>query len=254
MRLVADAQNPVPDRWREHFELVDPEASITDENFYLRFSNDALRLCRGDDLRGICVRVEDVHRRLKGDFQLGRACAAGSRGSLHVLDAMAGLGVDGLALALRGHRVTLVERNVVLWALLDDLLRRLDFALDLDKVDLHLGDCRTLFLTESQSRSKFDVVYLDPMFPTRSKGALPGKNMQYIAALLESSMDSEANSGEIDIAELVESGRATAVSHVVLKRRRKDPVVISPDWQIRGRSVRYDMFRRRAESRSGIQD
>ena len=242
MRLVVSAQESIPESWRSRFELVTADELPPGEDFHLRFTDDALRLCRGRDARGICVRADDIHRRLKGDFLLGRACVAGAGGRVHVLDAMAGLGIDGVALALRGHRVTLVERNVVLWALLDDLLRRLDLA----DVDLHCADSRELFLTPTVSDRVFDVVYLDPMFPARSKGALPGKNMQYVSALLDATEETESTATNPAITRLVELAQSSAASHVVLKRRRKEPVLLTPDWQIKGRSVRYDMFRSRA--------
>ena len=33
-----------------------------------------------------------------------------------------------------------------------------------------------------------------------------------------------------------------ARSRVVLKRRLKDPVALKPDWTLKGRSVRYDVY------------
>ena len=83
--------------------------------------------------------------------------------------------------------------------------------------------------------AEFDVIYFDPMFPVRGKTALPGKRMQYLAGLLG---DDPPFTGS-----LVELGRRQARSRVVVKRRSKDPVIARPDWQITGRTVRYDVYR-----------
>ena len=87
--------------------------------------------------------------------------------------------------------------------------------------------------------SVYDVICLDPMFPQRRKKALPGKRMQYLGALLEQS-ELEADS---DAADMVLRARPHARSRVVLKRRLKDPPAGAADWSLKGRSVRYDVFR-----------
>jgi 16S rRNA (guanine1516-N2)-methyltransferase len=83
----------------------------------------------------------------------------------------------------------------------------------------------------------FDVVYLDPMFPVRRKGALPRLKAQLLADV--------ALPLEIDEATLVDVARIRARERVVLKRRGRDPSVAVPDWQIRGTRVRFDVYRGR---------
>jgi 16S rRNA (guanine1516-N2)-methyltransferase len=83
--------------------------------------------------------------------------------------------------------------------------------------------------------SGYDVVYLDPMFPGRSKRALPGKRLQVLAAL--------AVADPRPLSLWLEAAVAAARHRVVLKRRSKDPLVARPDWQIRGRTVRFDVYR-----------
>ena len=43
--------------------------------------------------------------------------------------------------------------------------------------------------------------------------------------------------------DIAPTARARARARVVLKRRLKDPIELTPDWSLRGRSVRYDVFR-----------
>ncbi len=216
------------ERWRAHFRLVESVPERESE-FYLRFRDGRLSLCKGGDERGVEVRVQDVERRTRGDFLLGRACG-GRRGSVpSILDATAGLGLDGVALAMAGYRMTLMEREPVLWVLLDNLLQRVG----LNGVTLHLGETETML--DSSNPPSWDVIYLDPMFPDRNKTALPAKRMQYLAAVLGDSRPFDDR--------LIDKARTKARSRVVLKRRLKDPMIGRPDWQIRGRSVRFDVYR-----------
>ncbi len=200
--------------------------------FHLRYGNRRLELVRRGDARGLAVERAEIERRLRGPFLLGRACGIRKGTRLRVLDATAGLGIDGLALVLAGQEVHLVERHPVLWALLGDLLDRLGG--EVVGARLTLGDSRLLL---EQNHDSFDVICFDPMFPARGKTALPGKRMQYLAALL----DEETTLDEDDI----ELAKERAGSRVVLKRRARDPVIGRPDWTIRGRSIRYDVYRGR---------
>jgi 16S rRNA (guanine1516-N2)-methyltransferase len=143
-----------------------------------------------------------------------------------VLDAMAGWGVDALVLTSRGCRVTPIERHPALAALAEDLARRsgnLDVA------------CRVGDGFAALAAGPFDVIYLDPMFPVRGKDALPGRRLQWLAEL--------ASPDPRPLTAWLDEAVAQARRRVVLKRRRRDPLVRAPDWQILGRTVRYDVFR-----------
>jgi len=237
MELICSEDDLARERhWCSHFRVVSSLAGgPADSRFYLHYRDGVLALCRVDDPVGVFVRTDEIRRRLKGDFALGRACGIRRGHTLNILDATAGLGMDGLALALSGQHVVLVEREPVLWALLADLLARLS---DVD-ASLILGDSAEVLSTETEQH--FDVVYIDPMFPARGKTALPGKRMQYLSELLAAARPFDDS--------LVELAREHAVSRVVLKRRLKDATVGIPDWQIKGRSIRYDVYRGRAGSR-----
>lgn len=238
MKLVCAAAHRQHLGWLETlFEVVVSDAAEPDgsaDPFYLRFDDGVLQLCRAGETRGIFVDPAEIHRRLRGEFLLGRACGLSRDSRPHILDATAGLGVDGLALRSRGARLHMVERHPALWALLGDLLMRADIS----DVELTLGDSHSFLDVEAP----YDVVYYDPMFAPRSKTALPGKRMQYAAALVESA---EANEAGVDEAQ-IRLAQSCARSRVVLKRRAKDPSIGVPDWTIRGRSIRYDAYQGRA--------
>ena len=249
MKLFCDPECvPGVDRWKGYFEVTEypPEAAPT--GLYLRFHDDRLHLCKGADDRGVKVGVSDIRRRLQGTFALAKACGARQGRSLAILDCTAGLGVDGAALALLGNRLSLVERNRVLWAMLDDLLQQPG----MPAAKLICADSRVI-LEEGAGSSvrSFDVVYLDPMFPARGKSALPGKRMQYLDTLLTAGTHSANIQGdELSLEHMIELARQTVTSRVVLKRRLKDPMIEQPDWQIKGRTVRYDVYRAGPEGES----
>lgn len=218
-------------RWQLHFELVeDSTLELAPDEFHLRFSRGVLSLHRGgDDHAGIRIDGTETLRRLKGISALLKAC--GPPSGRVILDATAGLGTDLLLLHSKGFAVQGIERNPVLYALLDSYL----LAQEMNDIPLTLADAHDEL--ESVSTPTADVIYLDPMFPETGKTALPGKSMQYLRALLDDS--TEAPDALLALA------RARAGDRVVLKRRRKDPVIGEPAWQVKGKSVRYDVYRPR---------
>ncbi len=222
------ALNPVTNATELLRKLASHGDRLQTTGFYLYYHHDRLTLCRGQDTQGVWVRLNDIKRRLQGEFSLARACGNKSGSTLNILDATAGLGIDALALRGRGNRLTLTEREPVLWALLSDLLRR---AASPD-VMLHHMDAKSI-LTQ---HAAFDVVYVDPMFAQRRKTALPNKRMQYLGDLLHEPVND-------NLVDFIEQARLAARNRVVLKRRLRDPEVLVPDWQIRGKTIRYDVFR-----------
>lgn len=197
---------------------------------FLWAAPDHLELHAADPrLGGVWVEATELRRRAADGSTLKRACGALADAS--VLDPMAGWGVDALLLAAAGARVVAVEQEPALHALGRDLARRTGIS----GVEFHCGDGRRALATAE----RFDLVYLDPMFPAHGKTALPGKRMQVTRAL----PGAETDMSEEELLCWIEAGRAAARRRVVLKRRLKDPVVGSPHWQIKGRSVRYDVYR-----------
>jgi len=199
-----------------------------------------LELCARDAGARVCLDLDDVQRRLRQGKKLALAKACGVRPGLRVLDGMAGLGLDGITLAMLGCDVLMVERDPQLFVLLQDAIARaradVSFALS---IECREGDVRDVLA----GRDEFDTVYLDPMFPPRDKAALPRKSAQVLGELLGASDE--------DLRELVAAARARARGRVVVKRRRHDATWLQPDWQIVGRSVRFDVYRGTARSETG---
>lgn len=158
----------------------------------------------------------------RGPMAIARAC--GARAGLTVLDAMAGWGADGLALAGAGCAVTMTESHPMVFAMLVDLLERCA-----PHVRVELEDARR------RIPAGFDVVYLDPMFEPRRKTALPGKPMQVLRDVV--GRDAPDLAGTLALA------RRHARERVVLKRHTHASAVGAPDWRIPGRTVRFDVYR-----------
>ena len=155
--------------------------------------------------------------------ELGIARACGAQRGVKLLDATAGWGTDGLTLALLGCAATLVECSPRAFPLLEDLAQRSGLP-----ARIHLGDART------HMADGFDVIYLDPMFEPHPKSALPGKALQVLRDIA-----GEAPAAPIDLLALA---RRHARSRVVLKRRARSRPLVAPNWQIKGRTVRFDVY------------
>lgn len=177
-----------------------------------------------------------THRRRAGHNEpLGRAVGVGKWRDLHVADATAGLGRDSFVLADLGCRVTMFERSPVVFALLRDGLRR-GLASDNPRVAEACGRLQLQsgeFEAQSHGR-RFDVVYLDPMFPARRKSARVKKEMWIFQQLLEG----ESSPG------LLEAALAAARHRVVVKRPARAPALAGrePAFVLPGKTVRFDVY------------
>ncbi len=148
-----------------------------------------------------------------------------------VMDATAGLGRDSAVLTGLGCRVSALERQVVVHALLQDAQWRAD------------GLCR-IELLPCQSALDFwsrkllerpDIVYLDPMYPERGKLALAKKELQVLRALAGSDEDAD---------QLLAPALAHARRRVVVKRHPQAPWLANrkPAHSLTGERARYDVY------------
>lgn len=159
-----------------------------------------------------------------------------------VLDATAGLGADAFVLASLGAQVDLLERNSDVYALLNDgLLRALagdtDIAAIANRMTLLACQESVAFLQQSAAFDKsYDCVFLDPMFPERSKAAKVKKAMQYLHDV--------AGIDEAQEPLLLNAAKALAQKRVVAKRPKLAPYLadVKPDLQFKGKTLRYDVY------------
>ena len=156
---------------------------------------------------------------------------------LRVVDATAGLGRDAFVLAQLGCSVTLIERQPLIAALLEDGLRRAladaEVAAIVGRMSLLRGDAiETLRAWPDEPPQ---IIYLDPMFPQREKSALVKKEMRLFRTLA---------GADDDAPELLSTALTLATHRVVVKRPRKAPAIAgeTPGYTLEGKSSRYDIY------------
>ena len=164
--------------------------------------------------------------KLKDAAHLGRAPV--------VADATAGLGTDSFLLAAAGWEVHLFESDPVIAALLIDACERA-------RQDPHLADIAARMHPVSGDsiaalpalRGTVDVVYLDPMFPERTKSAAVKKKFQLLHLLERPCANQE---------ELLSAALAAEPRKVVVKRPIKGPHLagVTPSHTLKGKAVRFD--------------
>ena len=156
-----------------------------------------------------------------------------------VLDVTAGLGKDAFVLATLGCDMTLVERSPVIHALLADGLARAEADPDVAEITgrMHLHHANSIDWMREQAAAgeRYQVVYVDPMFPHNDKSALVKKEMRVFRPVVGDDTDAE---------ELLAAALAIAENRVVVKRPRKAPLIGSqaPSYQLEGKSSRYDIY------------
>ncbi len=181
--------------------------------------------------------VGELARRARQPGQaLLKACRDRKRHIESVLDATAGWGGDSLTLARHGLRVTMLERQPDICAVLERALAVLATSGQGDlaaQLQLQQGDARD-FLARPTPGQTFDCVYLDPMFPPRRSGAKAGKAMQIMQMITENSA----------IEQCFELALTRARRRVVIKRPARAPRLDNrvPDIVYREKTVRFDVY------------
>jgi Putative SAM-dependent methyltransferase len=215
-----------------------------------------------------------------------------------IYDLTAGFAQDSLILALSGRgdcQIHMVERDPIVAALLTDALRRLhllakssqglapheaELALDLSqRLTLEVGEGKDI-VRQLAARTSFvhkddnddgryhgqllpDIVYLDPMFPPRTKSASVKKNMQILHGLLQTQqpqlqqkvLKGDVAEEDIDVdareeQDLLEAALNAAKARVVVKRpihalalgHGSNGEFLKPSYSINGSVNRFDVY------------
>ncbi len=239
-------------------------ADVPAEQLALRVGEDGLVLARdGMELRGDFSRM--IPRLRQGALQrelLVKAARVKGVDAPTAVDATAGLGEDSLLLAAAGFEVTLCECDPVIAALLQDALRRSagdpQLASAVARMHVVCGDSKEVLRSFAGGGGVIellgfsaggtwpqglsigdgappDMVYLDPMFPGRTKSAAVKKKFQLIHHL-----ERPCDPHEEEL--LVEAALAAHPRKVVIKRPIKGAYLagIKPSHSLSGKAVRYD--------------
>ena len=186
------------------------------------------------------------YRRQKGGGKgqmIAKAIGLNSPTAPHVLDATAGLGGDAFVLASLGCTVTMVERVPEVHALLTDGLRVAhewgsandqSLVAILKRMTLVESDA-AIYMQTLEDAKKPEVVYLDPMFPLRTKSAQVKKEMQVFHQLIGTDVDADL---------LLQIAQKCAQKRVVVKRPRIAPFLagLEPNYTLEGKTNRYDVY------------
>lgn len=167
---------------------------------------------------------------------LPKALALKPGKSLKILDATAGLGRDAFLIAALGYEVTLLERNHLLFSLLEDALARARLQENLCNIvaKMHLVQGDSIAFLQKANAGAYDVIYCDPMFPERKKSALVKKDMQIVQALV---------GVDTDIEDLLAIARQKARNRVVVKRPRQyQKLSARPCFSYQYPTCQYEVF------------
>ena len=100
---------------------------------------------------------------------------------------------------------------------------------------LVVGDALSL---DPEALAAVDVLYLDPMFPSREKSAAVKKEMALFQALLE------RNAAQETADQLLQWALLQDVARVVVKRPVRAPSLggLKPSHKVSGKAVRFDVY------------
>lgn len=180
-----------------------------------------------------------AHRKKYGGGKsqlIAKAVGVKSKIKLSVLDVTAGLGRDAFVLATLGCDVVMCERSPIIHALLEDGLKRAKKEVWFQELFLTLISADAIEYLQSISESQTpDIIYIDPMFPEKTKSALVKKEMRVLREVVGDDVDSE---------KLLNAALFIAKKRVVVKRAKLAPTLTDkkPDVIYRGKSSRFDVY------------
>lgn len=164
-----------------------------------------------------------------------------------IWDLTAGLGQDAFILARQGCVVRMFERHPIVHALLADGLERAraaaaegdeELGAILQRMTLLAVDSHEILAAPALPQGmgeKPQVIYIDTMFPERSKSAKVKKEMQLFQHLVGNDSDAD---------QLLASALSAEPHRVVVKRPRHAPQLagLAPSVEFKGKSVRFDVY------------
>jgi 16S rRNA (guanine1516-N2)-methyltransferase len=222
-------------------EIIESISDLSDEQAVFEFKNNKLFLnmfLDGDsssihfdlDEGSVSYRAKKVS---KSNELIARAIGCKSNYRPRVLDATAGMGRDSFIMAKLGCYILMQERCLPIYLLLKNALNRLIDNQPELKNSLYLQ--KTNSIESFEKLDSFDVIYLDPMFPSRKKSALVKKEMRLFKKLAGEDQDADS---------LLSRALDANVKRVVVKRPKGAPELkcLKPSHQISSKNFRFDVY------------
>jgi len=216
------------------FNLVEATAKDNGIDWLLRYDDGCLSLVDSSNskFKPLTIDFDKPVGPIARSDPLRRALGKGVR---VILDATTGLGSDTVLLLHMGFKVIAAERSGVAAALLADALRRCKTTKIRDNLDLIYADAKEVLNNRESDLPEIDVVYMDPMYPTRSKSsALTRKECRMLRGVV---------GDDHDASDLLACARQR-VKRVVVKRPPEAPPLASDSVaSFFGKLVRFDVYR-----------
>ncbi|HKJ65015.1 MAG TPA: class I SAM-dependent methyltransferase [Desulfopila sp.] len=232
-KLNLPLQENINDRYKLHLVYTDYRLELQYNPLLLDHKEHPVYV---DFLQG-----EKIHHRIAtSSTRSPLAKAAGLKAGWRptIADATAGLGMDSIVLAWLGCMVVLIERNPIIYALLQDGLERagnnqLLRSVIAENIQLvHEDSAKILALL----KPPVQCILVDPMFPQKKKGPLNRKEMRLVRAIAGDDIDSSA---------LFRAALESASSRVVIKRPKGAQAICadpSPSYSVPMKSGRFDVY------------
>jgi len=250
--LFLEGEKILPDPIEHYIEqstfvISDDLPFLKKQTFFLRYSNETLSLQLNTQKQALQFSIDFIggksnHRRLYGGGKkqpLAKACGLDKHPDWRVFDATGGVGKDAFVLASLGAKLTLCEKNPIIFNLLIDALDRANHDNEISEIAKRItainGDSVEV-LANLVDEQKPDVIYLDPMYPHRKKSAMIKKDMQVLQVL--------AGHETLNNAKLFEQAMKTAQKRIVIKRPKTADTLIAhpPSYCVESVNTRYDVY------------
>lgn len=156
-----------------------------------------------------------------------------------ILDVTAGLAQDAYVLACLGCKVQMIERSPIIAALVEDGLVRAqqkhEFLNNCKLSLLHSDSISYLHELIKNNANAPDIIYLDPMYPSRTKSALVKKELRVLREIVGEDHDASI---------LLNLALQVAKKRVVVKRPKSAPTLneIKPSLIYKSINTRYDVY------------
>lgn len=153
----------------------------------------------------------------------------------NILDATAGLCNDSFVLASNGFDIISLEQNPLIYNLTLNALKEAKNNVSIANIikRIQLININSIdYLKNTQN--EFDCIYLDPMFPPKTKTSLCKKEMQIFHNLAYYGDDEK----------LFNLAFLKAKNRVVVKRMKQNKYIVDkkPNYQIIGKAIRFDIY------------
>ena len=175
---------------------------------------------------------------------LGKAMGVKPKDQPVIVDATAGFGRDSLILASLGFHLIALERSPAIHRLLQDALTRALAIPPLANIAARITLIHTDAIDWLKQHPPCDIIYLDPMFPTRKKTAAVKKEMLLLQQLTRAESTMINTDTEKTNEALLQTALTCATQRVVVKRPRLAAFLAKrpPHFSLTGRSSRFDIY------------